>query len=323
MGTKGQPGNGNQEPGRGLMDIPKLSAQRKEEIRDGIMTEIRSWKKEPDTPQRTSLGRFGKRGVIGTVGAGLAAVLLAVVLVQTDRTGDSGTAVAPVAPSVNGGPIGGQAGVGGVDSDDINKNEEGLPEGVADLKVTLTYGEFLNRWKTASKSSEELSRLTALRGENPTFSGSIPGLGETLQSFGEAGSDDRFKVWTDNQTQEGGLEGARMREMEFTFMKTSGGEAQSPNTTKLLRFVTNVLQPELSDEDREELLDSLRFRDFESKTGSRIAESAGLLYTISRDDEGLKLAVRFLREEGQSDGMGELQDGLLDILQGRGSDSKN
>lgn len=328
MGTNGRPGSGDRRPDKGLMDIPKLSAQRKEEIRSEILAGIRSWKKEPEEPRRASVGRFGKKGIFGTVGVGLAAALLAVVLVQTDRSEESKTAIVPavsgetIPPSKNGGPIGGQAGGLDQDPDDINKNADGLPEGVADPRVTLTYGEFLERWREASKIGGETAKLTALRGEGITLSNTVPRLGETSQSFGPSGTGYRYRVWTDNASRIETREDARMREIAFTFAKPKGGEAQNADTAELLRIVTNVLQPELNEADRSELLDALRFRDFDKEIGSRIAESEGLLYTVARESDGLQLAVRFLRTEGQPDGIGQLQDNMLDVLEGRVSETE-
>lgn len=316
MGTNGPTGGSGREPGKGLVDIPKLSAQRKEEIRSGILTGIRSWTKEPEEePKRARVNKRRRRlWTGGGIGAGCAAIALAAVLmVQTDTFTNWGAAGTNYTAGVTGetgqhptdstagngtSPYAHELSVAGIDVDD-------MPEGIADPLLPLTYDEFRSRWE-ANANSEEVA-ISAADKDGQTLQGALPRLNETRQNFGESASGYSYTAWSDNES-------GTLRELVFQLGDSSEGVAENSADPEVVRYVTTVLQPELTETEREALLDQLRFRDFEAKGGSRIAESGGLVYTLDRSGDKQRLIVQFMRTEGQPDEMGKWQDSMLEIV---------
>jgi len=315
-GTNGPTGGNGREPGKGLVDIPKLSAQRKEEIRSGILTGIRSWTKEPEEePKRAGVNKKRRRlWTGGGIGAGCVAIALAAVLtVHTDaftNWGDSGASrTAGVTGETEQNPTDASPGketfpyehelsVAGVDVND-------MPEGIAEPLLPLTYDEFRSRWE-ANASSERVA-ISAADKDGQTLQNALPRLNETRQDFGEESLGYGYTAWSGN-------EDGNLRELVFRLGDSSEGVAENPADSEVVRYATTVLQPELTETEREALLDQLRFRDFEAKGGSRIAESGGLVYTLDRNEEKQHLIVQFMRAEDQPDALGKWQDSLLDIL---------
>jgi len=315
-GTNGPTGGNGREPGKGLVDIPKLSAQRKEEIRSGILTGIRSWTKEPEEePQRTGVNAKRRRlWAGGGIGAGCVAIALAAVLtVQTDAftnwadsgasrtagvTDETGQNPTDASPGKETFPYGHELSVAGVDVND-------MPEGIAEPLLPLTYDEFRSRWE-ANASSEQVA-ISAADKDGQTLQNALPRLNETRQDFGEESFGYGYTAWTGN-------EDGKLRELVFRLGDSSEGVAKNPADSEVVRYVTTVLQPGLTETEREALLDQLRFRDFEAKGGSRIAESGGLVYTLDRNEEKQRLIVQFMRAEDQPDALGKWQDSLLDIV---------
>lgn len=313
MGTNGPTGGNGREPGKGLVDIPKLSAQRKEEIRSGILTGIRSWTKEPEEEPKSARVNKRRRRLRtgGGIGAGCAAVVLAAVLmVQTDtftNWGDSGSGHTAGVTGERGqnpesgdgvSPYADELSIAGIDTGD-------MPEGIADPVLRLTYDEFRSRWE-ANASSEQVA-ISAADKDGQTLQNALPRLDENRQSFGQASSGYGYTAWSDN-------EDGDLRELVFQLGDSPEGVAENPADSEVVRYVTTVLQPELTEAEREALLDQLRFRDFEAKGGSRIAESEGLVYTLDRSEDKQRLIVRFMRIEGQADALGKWQDSLLEIV---------
>ncbi|MDO3411289.1 hypothetical protein QWJ34_16105 [Saccharibacillus sp. CPCC 101409] len=336
MGTNGRTdGRGNgREPRSGLIDIPKLDEQRKEQIRSGILTGIRSWKKEADEPQRAK-GNGRRRGMIaGGIGAGFAAAALAVVLVQTDGlSGPAASGGAPQAADTAAGSVeesgtganGTEADGGAAASSEpgfldlpraphelsaLSADGAEMPEGIADTLNGLTYDEFRGRWQqNAADADEDTQKLTSLEGEELTLGSSLPRLDETLQAFGDPALGYGYTAWTDNEDEE-------LREIDFRLGSPAVGQGQDESEAALLRFVTTVFQPELSETERAKVLDQLRFRDYERAGGYRMSESGGLLYTLDRSGERAMLIVQFLRRDDQPDALGKWQDSLLESVRG-------
>ncbi|WP_037285230.1 hypothetical protein [Saccharibacillus sacchari] len=317
-GTNGPTGGNGREPGKGLVDIPKLSAQRKEEIRSEILTGIRSWTKEPEEePKRARVNKRRRRlWTGGGIGAGFVAVAVAaVLLVQNDTftnwgaagsghtagvTGETGRNPTDASPGKDSSPYAHELSIAGIDTND-------MPEGIAEPLLPLTYEEFRSRWE-ANASSERVA-ISAADKDGQTLQNALPRLNETRQNFGEASSGYGYTAWSSN-------EDGKLRELVFQLGDLSEGVAENPADSEVVRYVTTVLQPGLPETEREALLDQLRFRDFEAKGGSRIAESGGLVYTLDRNEDKQRLIVQFMRAEDQPDALGKWQDSLLDIVRG-------
>lgn len=316
MGTNGPTGGNGREPGKGLVDIPKLSAQRKEEIRSGILTGIRSWTKEPEEePKRASVNKRRRRlWTGGGIGAGCMAVAVAaVLLVQTDTftnwgaagpghtagvTVETGQNPTDASSGKDSSPYAHELSIAGVDTND-------MPEGIAEPLLTLTYEEFRSRWE-ANASSEQVA-ISAADKEGQTLQNALPRLDETRQNFGEDTSGYGYTAWSGN-------EDGNLREIVFQLGDSPEGIAENPADSEVVRYVTTVLQPGLPEAEREALLDQLRFRDFEARGGSRIAESEGLVYTLDRNGDKQRLIVQFMRAGDQPDALGKWQDSLLDVV---------
>ncbi|CAM4111319.1 hypothetical protein [Saccharibacillus endophyticus] len=313
-GTNGPTGGNGREPGKGLVDIPKLSAQRKEEIRSGILTGIRSWTKEPEEePKRTGVNAKRRRLWAGG-GAGLAAVAIAsVVIVQSGGianwvgTGSNGGA------TVNGQPNPAASGLSPVDGSSryaeelptVNIDPSEAENDIAEPRLAKTYEEF--KWSWAAVANPDAVRIFPSEQEAQSFQNSIPLLTETVQKFGKPGLEYEYTAWSN-------VKDGNLRELVFRLGPVADGAAENPSDHEVVRFVTTILQPELPESERSELLDKLRFRDFEAKGGTREAESEGLLYTLNRNGDRQRLIVQFLRKQDQPDEMGRLQDSLLQIL---------
>ncbi len=317
MGTNGRPGSGDHRPDKGLMDIPKLSAQRKEEIRGEIMSGIRSWTKVPQEsePQKTRQIRKRRLWAGGGIGAGALALAAAAMLILPWQGSDSGKGIPNPngnLPSVSAGQGQGQGQAHGNGTFDYSNlpalpslEGEDMPEGIADPLVPLTYEEFRSRWE--AKASSEDVRIGAADKDGQLLRGVLPLLSENRQNFGDAAKGYGYSAWTN-------VEGNELRELAFRLGPSNGTSAETQADCDVIRYATEVLQPDLTQADRDELMDQLRFRDFDRKGGSRIAESAGLVYTLDRNGERQILFVQFMRAEDQPDEMGKWQDKLLEII---------
>ncbi|OWR31244.1 hypothetical protein CDO73_07525 [Saccharibacillus sp. O23] len=315
MGTNGRPGSGDHRPDKGLMDIPKLSAQRKEEIRGEIMSGIRSWTKVPRESEQRQTRQIRKRKLWagGGIGAGALALAAAAMLILPWQGNDSGTGIpnGPT-PSVSAGQ--GSDTIIYPDAPSIpGIDGEEMPEGIADPLVPLTYEEFRSRWE--AKAGSEDVRINAADKDGQLLSGALPMLNENRQNFGDAAKGYGYNAWTN-------AEGNELRELAFRLGPSNGTGEETEADRDVIRYVTEVLQPDLPQADRDELMDRLRFRDFDRKGGSRIAESAGLVYTLDRNGDRQILFVQFMRAEDQPDELGKWQDKLLDTVRKSGVESE-
>lgn len=301
MRTNGPTGGNRQEPGRGLIDIPKLDPQRKEQIRSGILTGIRSWKKSAEDPVQPQPRGIRRRRVLLGGGLGLAglAAALSFLLLQTTGDPSSGLNVASRTESAIGEGGSGETPASGA------AGNEAVPQGLAPPLLSLSYGEFRERWEQGSSTAG--SELTAVSGEAEAYPDSLPHLDEHRQAFGRPEKGYRYAAWSNRDD-------GRLREITFWLGPSTSGRNPDPSDTAVIRYVTDVLQPDLTDTERERILNELRFRDFERKGGSRISGNEELLYTLDRSGERQYLTVTFLREPEQPDELGIWQDKLLDIL---------
>jgi len=291
------------------MDIPKLSAQRKEEIRGEIMSGIRSWTKVPQEAEQQKTRQIRKRRLWagGGIGAGALALAAAAMLILPWQGSDSGTGIpnGPT-PSVSAGQGSGSGTVIYPDAPAIpGIDGEEMPEGIADPRVPLTYEEFRSRWE-AQAGSEDV-RINAADKDGQLLSGALPMLDENRQNFGDPAKGYGYNAWSN-------AEGGELRKLAFRLGPSNGTSEETLADRDVIRYVTEVLQPDLPQADRDELMDRLRFRDFDRKGGSRIAESAGLVYTLDRGGERQILFVQFMRAEDQPDELGKWQDKLLDTV---------
>ncbi|MCQ4087508.1 hypothetical protein [Saccharibacillus sp. JS10] len=310
-GTKKSTGGKSREPVQGLVDIPELSAQRKAEIQNNIMTEIRSWKKEPEkTVKRIEKRRRWWTG--GGIGVGCAGLAVAAVLVMQnggwmDSNGlgnREGVTVSGQSPSWQE--------FGAVPIDGSDRYEDILPTinlenaeeaEVAEPRSPMTYEKFGFTW--AATANPDSVRVFPDEKKAVAYANSIPLLVETVQHFGSPELGYRYTAWSN-------IEDGNLRELEFVLGPVEKGIAQDAATdTAVIQFVTGVLQTDLTQSERGEVMDQLRFRDFEPSGGSRMAESKGILYTLDRNGDRQRLIVQFLRKENQPDQFGQLQDSLL------------
>ncbi|WP_172195683.1 hypothetical protein [Saccharibacillus qingshengii] len=328
MGTNGPTGGSGRGPGKGLLDIPKLDPQRKEQIRSGILTGIRSWTKLPGEaePPRRESGNGRRRLLRGSgIGAGCAALALAAVLIVQTQGGEPGEVSSRAVPAAASADRPGQpaAEPGNADrnletgptadksaesppiwTEEEDRSGEG-PHGVAGTRLGLTYEQFLMRWRTGA--SQELEQLILPVSDHPILSQALPGLRNTTQRFGAQGAGYGYGVWMNADNDE-------LRRITFQLAPIEAGQFKNESNDAVVRYVTQVLQPDLTEAQRAELLDQLRFRDYEQPGGSRFTEISGVLYTLDQSEGNPRLIVEFARKEGELDEMGKFQDTLLPIV---------
>ncbi|NGZ77946.1 hypothetical protein [Saccharibacillus alkalitolerans] len=319
------------KPGGGLIDMPKLDESRKEEIRAGILTEIRSWKRMPDARPEPIARK--QRGFAAGAALGAGGVLLIVLVLVLARPLWLGNALDPAGSSVpvQGGPeqtavppvppeipseippeIPSESLPGASDDPDLPAAGHRLPttdpayeppQGVADTVMGLTYDEFLERWE-AGAAGEAEPRLS-LYESSAELKNSLPGLNETRQGFGKLGNS--YTAWTnydDNQ----------LRELSFSLGTFIEGQPQAKPEVEVVRYLTTVLQPDLTDAQRDALLADLGLPELQGEQYSMEHIGGGLRYTAMHGDDRLFLVVEFLRKGQNEDELGKWQDSLLDTV---------